>query len=141
MDTIFYCSECTDYIGKGDGLTECSVCQTPFDRDTSLRNGSYFLVLSLTLQLKDILENPQTSLAKSLCTMAVTDIQSGREYQKLIQSGDMGKDDISLIWNCDGISVFRSSKCQLWPVQCQIIELKRTERKNNICMPCIWFGD
>ncbi len=71
----------------------------------------------------------------------INDIHSGGEYEKLIRSGEICDDDVSLLWNCDGIPVFKSSKCQLWPIQCQIITLKPKERKSNICIPCIWFGE
>lgn len=78
----------------------------------------HFLVLNLSSQIKDILENPQTALARNVSPSGFfNDINSGMQYEKLIRSGEPGKDDISLLW-CDGIPVFKSSKCQLWPIQC-----------------------
>ncbi len=113
-----------------------------FDADTNLKNGAYFLVLNLSSQIKDILENPKNTLERKRSTNGIiSDVQSGMEYENLIRSGKMSEEDVSLLWNSDGIPVFKSSSCQLWPIQCQIIELDPKERKNNICIPCIWFGE
>lgn len=59
----------------------------------------------------------------------INDINSGIEYEKLIRSCKISEEDVSLLWNCNGIPVFKSSKCQLWPIQCQIIELDPKEQK------------
>ena len=44
------------------------------------------------------------------------------------------------MWNCYGIPVFNSNNFQIWPIQCQIIELSPKDRQANICIPCLWFG-
>ncbi|XP_058624866.1 uncharacterized protein LOC131536150 isoform X2 [Onychostoma macrolepis] len=141
-ESHFYCFGCTNYIGKVNGQTQCSICHMMFDADTNLKNGAYFLVLNLSSQIKDILENPKNTLDRKRSTNGIiSDIHSGMEYEKLIRSGKISEEDVCLLWNCDGIPVFKSSNCQLWPIQCQIIELDPKERNNNICIPCIWFGD
>lgn len=139
----FYCHHCCNYIGtKSCGLLHCGLCQSAFDVNISLKNGSYFLVVSLSSQIKEILEKPNIQIARDVSTPGfISDIQSGGEYRKLKERGEIAKDDISLLWNCDGIPVFKSSKCQIWPIQCQIIELEPADRKNNICVPCLWFGE
>lgn len=58
----------------------------------------------------------------------IIDINSGIEYEKLIRSGKISE-DVSLLCDCNGIPVFKCSKCQLWPIQCQIIELDPKEQK------------
>ncbi|XP_063064685.1 uncharacterized protein LOC134456944 [Engraulis encrasicolus] len=141
----FYCSGCTSYIGNATNqelIQECSICHMAFDADTNLKNGSYFIVLDLASQIKDILESPQTTVTKNVSANGVfTDIQSGLQYKKLIGTEDVGESHISLLWNTDGIPIFKSSKSQLWPIQCQIIELNAKDRKNNVCVPCLWFGE
>ena len=139
----FYCHQCSNYIGTKDcGLTQCVLCEAEFDVDASLEKGSYFLVISLSLQIKEILENPNIKIQTHTSTPGlICDVQCGGEYRRLKDSGEIGDDDISLIWNTDGIPVFKSSRCQIWPIQCQIIELHPTDRKNNICVPCLWFGE
>lgn len=134
----FYCSKCESYLGPRETAPkQCLFCKHDFDLDSNLRVGAYFLVISLSNQLVDILEKPtihvnrQEPLAGMIC-----DIQCGAEYQKLRQSGEMGDDDLSIIWNCDGIPVFESHNYQIWPIQCQIIELLSKDRQANICM--VW---
>lgn len=56
------------------------------------------------------------------------------------QSGQIGADDILVLWNCDGIPVFNSNNFQIWPIQCQVIELSLKDHQANICIPCLWFG-
>lgn len=141
-ESHFYCSGCTNYIGEVNGQTLCSICHMMFDAETNLKNGYYFLVLKLSSQIKDILQSPKITLERQMSTNGIiNDIHSGMEYEKLIRTGKISKEDVSLLWNSDGIPVFKSSKSQLWPIQCQIIELDPKERKNNICIPCIWFGE
>lgn len=138
----FYCPTCENYLGKNTGELQCDICHTVTDSDSSLKSGCFFLVLSLASQIKTLLEEKQTKIQKDwLNSDTISDIQCGDEYQKLKESGAMGEDDISLIWNCDGIPLFRSSKYQIWPIQCQVIELEPRERKANICIPCLWFGE
>lgn len=123
-------------------MRQCTLCQSAFDINSSLKNGSYFLASSLCTQIKEILENPNIKIQRrTLVPGFITDIECGQEYRKLKDSGQIAEDDISLLWNCDGIPVFKSSKCQIWPIQCQIIELEPTDRTKNICVPCIWFGE
>lgn len=121
----FYCVSCCNNLG------------------TRQKNGSFFLVLSLSSQLKDILENPSLTLSRHTTAEkeVLNDIQCGAEYRKLRENGQLGDCDISLLCNCDGIPIFRSSNYQVWPIQCQVIELQPADRKNNICVPCIWFGE
>ncbi|XP_076851814.1 uncharacterized protein LOC143508558 [Brachyhypopomus gauderio] len=138
----FYCPACGNYLGDNTSELQCSACHAITDSESCLKSGCFFLVLKLASQLKTLLEQKQTSLNKDqLSADEISDIQFGEEYRKLKDSGELGEDDISLIWNCDGIPVFKSSKYQIWPIQCQVIELEPKERKANICLPCLWFGE
>ena len=138
----FYCSLCFMYMGTREkSPTQCAACQFVFDADTNLKNGSFFLMMSLSCQIKDILENPNLHLSRETAAKegVLNDIQCGAEYRKLRETGQLGEHDVSLLWNCDGIPIFKSSKYQVWPIQCQIIELQPKVRKSNICVPCIWL--
>lgn len=86
----FYCVSCCNNLG------------------TRQKNGSFFLVLSLSSQLKDILENPSLTLSRHTTAEkeVLNDIQCGAEYRKLRENGQLGDCDISLLWNCDGIPIF-----------------------------------
>ncbi|XP_076844425.1 uncharacterized protein LOC143489348 [Brachyhypopomus gauderio] len=138
----FYCSSCLNYLGATKSTpSQCDICHSPFDANVSLKNGSFFLVMSLSTQIKELLENQEvTLLPKVTASDTINDIQNGALYQKLVINGEIGEDDLTLLWNCDGIPVFKSSKYQIWPIQCQIIELGPHDRKHNICVPCLWFG-
>ena len=142
FEVHFYCESCSKYLGIiADCPSQCDSCNTVFDANANLKNGFYFLVLPLYAQIKQLLQEHGVSLSEKTRTFGVlSDIQSGEEYQKLCDSGVLGKDDLTLIWNCDGAPVFRSSKCSIWPIQCQVIELEPEVRKKNILMPALWFG-
>ncbi|XP_026137505.1 uncharacterized protein LOC113114751 [Carassius auratus] len=139
----FYCINCETYIGPSETAPQnCSSCNTEFDIENSLKLGSYFLVLSLSAQIVDILEKPDIHLNTKESTPGIlSDIQCGAEYQKFKQTGQMGDDDISILWNCDGIPVFKSNNVQIWPIQCQIVELSPRVQQGNICIPCLWLGN
>ncbi|XP_030231849.1 uncharacterized protein LOC115557858 isoform X3 [Gadus morhua] len=138
----FYCEKCLAYFGiSADCPSHCTLCNTVFDANTSLKKGFYFLVIPLHAQIKQLLQEHDVNLTeKSRSFDVLTDIQSGGEYQKLCDSGVLGKDDLTLIWNCDGAPVFKSSKCSIWPIQCQIIELEPEMRKRHFLMSALWFG-
>ena len=138
----FYCINCESYMGPSETAPkDCSSCNAEFDIERNLRVGSYFLVLSLSTQIVDIVKKSGMHLnERQSIPGIISDIQCGAEYEKLKKSGQIGADDISLMWNCDGIPVFNSNNFQIWPIQCQIIELSPKDRQANICIPCLWFG-
>ncbi|KAK9970014.1 hypothetical protein ABG768_028154 [Culter alburnus] len=122
----FYCPACENYLGRNTGELQCAICCTVTDADSCLKSGCFFPVLSLASQIQILLEQKQTSFKKDwLIADTISDIEFGEEYQKLKESGAMGEDDISLIWNST----------------CQVIEFEPRERKANICLPCLWFGE
>lgn len=139
----FCCINCENYMGPTPiAPKNCSTCNAEFDIENNLRVGSYFLVLSLSAQIVDILEKTDIHLNKKETIPGIlSDIQCGAEYQKMKQSGQLGADDLSILWNCDGIPVFKSNNVQIWPIQCQIIELSPKDRQSNICVPCLWLGN
>lgn len=142
FEVHFYCESCLKYLGvRGDCPSQCDTCNTEFDANANLKNGFYFLVLPLHAQIQQLLQEYGVNLNEKTRTCGVlSDIQSGEEYQMLCDSGVLGKDDLTLIWNCDGAPVFKSSKCSIWPIQCQVIELEPELRKSHILMSALWFG-
>ncbi|XP_047220535.1 uncharacterized protein LOC124867893 isoform X2 [Girardinichthys multiradiatus] len=138
----FYCEKCLAYLGiSAHCPSHCTFCNTVFDANKSLKNGFFFLVIHLHAQIKQLLQEHDVSLTEKTRSFGVlTDIQSGGKYQKLCDSGVLGKYDLTLIWNCDGAPVFKSSKCSIWPIQCQVIELEPEIRKRHILMSALWFG-
>ena len=53
----------------------------------------------------------------------IRDIYDGSEYQRHAASFIMQAANVSLTLNADGVSLFRSSKCSLWPVWLVVNEL------------------
>ncbi|XP_074647456.1 uncharacterized protein LOC141903260 [Tubulanus polymorphus] len=49
-------------------------------------------------------------------------------------------DSISLLWNADGVPIFKSSKFSIWPIQCTINELPPKIRKKHVLLCGLWFG-
>ena len=73
----------------------------------------------------------------------VSDINCGAEYHRLKEGGIIGEDDITILWNCDGIPAFESNTYQIWPIQCQLVELHPKERQEkNLCpVPVVWQNE
>lgn len=80
----FYCMNCESYMGATKTAPQnCSSCKAEFKIENNLRAGSYFLVLSLSAQIVDILEKPEIHLNKRESIPGIVfDIQCGAEYQK-----------------------------------------------------------
>lgn len=93
----FYCEKCLAYLGiSADCPSHCTLCNTVFDANTSLKKGFYFLVIPLHAQIKQLLQEHDVSLTEKRRSSGVlTDIQSGGEYQTLCDSGVLGKDDLT----------------------------------------------
>lgn len=67
----------------------------------------------------------------------MSDITESKAYNDL----GLGKDDISVSWNTDGVQLFKSSKYAVWPLQLQINELPFKERVKKILLAGLWFGN
>ena len=74
----------------------------------------------------------------------IEDICDGELYKRHAGiNGILSSDkNISLMWNTDGIPVFKSSKFALWPLYFVINELPYKERisKDNMIFAGLWFG-
>ncbi|KAA0721521.1 hypothetical protein E1301_Tti021234 [Triplophysa tibetana] len=83
----FCCINCENYMGPtGIAPKNCSSCNAEFDIENKLRVGSYFLVLSLSAQIVDILENNEIHLDRKESNPGIlSDIQCGVTYRKIKQ--------------------------------------------------------
>jgi hypothetical protein len=112
----YFCEECFFYFGpssKCDKDKVCS-CYVPKDVESAKINKSYFSYWSLQSQLQLILQDD--SVAQSILNrpakdhyddMYITDAIDGELYKKLKDVHGYGEKDISLLWNADGVPVFR----------------------------------
>lgn len=138
-----YCSNCFEYIDN-PGILHCGNCSHSFNAEHNLKKGCFFLYMPLVEQLSDLLSMSDVSKhlkgKKTRKDGSISDIMDGALYQQLLSEGKLDKDTLSVIWNCDGVPVFRSSKYSIWPLQTQLIELPPKLRKRNIMTTALWFG-
>lgn len=143
----FYCESCKGYICKEEtNLTKCPHCDLAFSIASNLKNGSFMIYLPLSSSLKDVLEslknNSQHLINKAewVWDDTIRDIFDGDIMRDHIQNNTIGQWDLTLLWNCDGIPVFESSQCSLWPIQVTINELPPAVRKEHVLLSSLWFG-
>lgn len=139
-----FCENCDKYLGKKDeiNISECSGCHHVISDYPRTYSGT-FVEIPLAPSLKSLLE---TDKLYELLTYpqnrqkddddAIEDVYDGTEYKKT----DKGSYGFSLLWNCDGIPVFKSSTYQLWPIQCSILELPPLLRRKFTVIAGLWFG-
>ena len=84
--------------------------------------NQYFTDTFLWEQLQKRFKNPPDD--------SIRDIYDGCEYWKYVQCGFLpahNKANVSLTLNTDGIDIYRSSKCSLWPIWLKLNELPPTQ--------------
>lgn len=134
-------------MGTSKETRDCEECATPFDHESSMKDGIFFLHIPLKGQLMQLLCDPalyECLTNRNLETLAqssvISDVTTGKLYQNLIRNHGISKNDLSLTWNADGIPVFKSSQYSIWPIQCAVNELPPHLRSNNILLTGLWFG-
>lgn len=65
----------------------------------------------------------------------------GKIYTDLIREGKLGPGDVSMLFNTDGISVFKSSNYSVWPILATVNELPPHLRKEHMILAGLWFGN
>lgn len=79
--------------------------------------------------------NPRVKLNVDNCE----DIYDGDLYKSNMLFGNTL--NLSLNFNSDGVPVFKSSSCSIWPIMCTINELPPNVRKDHVLLAALWFGD
>ncbi len=150
-DTLrcYYCPSCQHPIDNPK-TTKCpnSTCSKTFQTSSDL---AYFVQLPLEKHVQTIYSRPgfleqikHRFIRKKEKTDAIEDIYDGFVYKKLAERGGILSSpvNISLLWNTDGVPVFKSSNFSIWPLFFVINELPYTLRmkmKNSI-LAGLWFG-
>ncbi|XP_013421011.1 uncharacterized protein LOC106181232 [Lingula anatina] len=145
----FYCKFCNTYHGP----TSQPICTS-----CNKQEEGYFMYIPLFGQLQSILTGvSKYSLVPSLSRSEqsndrIEDVYDGKLYQHYFQDGYfLGTSEeqktrevhLSLQFNTDGVSIFRSSSFSIWPVYLTINELnseKRYKAENRI-FSGLWFGE
>ena len=115
FDRHYFCGDCTFYFGgtsdQCDPDLQCS-CRTSKRIEDAQKNKCYFSYWPLESQLKLMLQDD--TLANCLLNRMekdhsgdITDATDGSLYKQLKEVHGYGINDISLLWNADGVPVFR----------------------------------
>lgn len=142
------CHNCTCYIGEfkkiSSNVTNCVYCKQPLELN-SPSNISFFALINPSVQISDLLS--QNSKYYDDCIYrrvyehtTIRDIYDGLKYQEFVQSlGDDKHNFVSAIFNTDGVPLFKSSRCSIWPLYLIINELPPQVRMNKVITCGIWF--
>ena len=143
----YYCSRCSISVDQ-----DCDSCpNTSCQLELNEQNRCFFIQLSIADQLKAFFNRKgffndlmYRFNRTKFNNENIDDIYDGVNYQKhFINRGFLAKkQNISFIWNTDGIPVFKSSKFTIWPLYLAINELPPQKRwcSNNIILAGLWFG-
>jgi hypothetical protein len=125
--THFVCTKCLTYKGKVE--TICVKCNVN-DNDTFilLDPGT---TLTRLLGVKSVANNLKKNLELKSHSMT-----EGVAYSSL----PLKKYDFTCLLNTDGVPVFKSSCCSLWPILFSINELDYGVKVRNIQTLAVWFG-
>ena len=145
----YYCSFCfTPVNSKHVNICPNSACL----KDLKPKGArSYFLYFPIAEQLQLFFKRPgfYTSLQhrfnrEKKVSSNIEDIYDGKLYRELINKGILNSgNNISFLFNTDGVPVFKSSKVSIWPLFLVINELPYEKRmaKENMPFAGLWFGD
>lgn len=156
-----YCGKCFSIFPKDDNSYQCSTIDGEGQQCTGLRyrgnlrrqakkqRNLYFVTVSMEQQLSKLLERDgiwtKIQQYKKLPNSSnIRDIVDGTEYKKFKQNGGFltNEDHLTLLFNTDGIPLYKSSKVNIWPVFLAINELPPEERfaKKNMILWGLWQG-
>lgn len=141
MKKHFYCDHCEFYIGSEQ--MDCPVCEKHSNSD------KYFVQIPLEEELQKVIKRNWKNLQhrfnrKESNTGHISDVYDGALYKQHFSDGGFltERNNISLLGNTDGVSIFKSSAFSVWPVYVVINELPpnlRFRRENRILCG-LWLG-
>jgi len=144
-----YCSYC--FLLVDNRATE--TCPNPLcSKDLTKTNScSFFIEIPIASQIRNLFaksgfyENLRHRFRRTKTNANhFEDIYDGSEYKKHCHPGVLDfQQNISLLWNTDGVPVFKSSNFSIWPLYFVINELPFSERtkRENMLFAGLWFGD
>ena len=133
MESHVYCRACQNYFGIVDGSVTCSHCETVNCVPENIKEGCFFFYLPIKKQLEQLLDD--TLIADNVCNENFGCISQGVMYKSIVTDCDL-----SLMWNCDGVPVFKSSSFSVWPLQYVLNELPHKLQRENVLLAGLGFG-
>ena len=157
-----YCGKCFSIFPKDENIYQCNTANSEGYQCSGLRyRGSlnnqvkkhrnlYFVTVSVEQQLTKLLERSgiwmkiQQYKNTPNCSSNIRDIVDGTVYKSFKESGGFLTDEanLTLLFNTDGIPLYKSSKVNIWPVFLAVNELPPEERfaKKNMILWGLWQG-
>lgn len=138
----FYCYDCSQLLifeTESENQTKCRVCQKIYKKSILKKKNDFFLYIPIKKQLEELI-NSSLYLKLRKFDPDVSDVISGNVYRRLRADRTINDQDITLIWNTDGVSFFESSKLSIYPLLFNIIELPYRLRKNNVLLCGLWYN-
>lgn len=147
---VFYylCESCGAYVRDANRscsqILQCTTHQCT-NNVRKQKKPTFFVHLPVKDQLQDLLENHNVD--SSIITAANRRKEHVDNYEDIID-GDLYKvampvsdySTLSLSFNSDGVPVFSSSLCSIWPVLFTVNELPPQLRKEHVMLAALWFG-
>jgi len=156
-----YCGKCFSVFPRDESIYQCNTKDDGGNQCTGLRyrggisnqtkkqRNLYFVTVSVEQQLTRLLERggiwtkiQEYKNIPSSCN--IRDIIDGTEYKKMKENGGFltKNDNLTLLFNTDGMPLYKSSKVNIWPVFLAVNELPPEERfaKKNMIMWGLWQG-
>ena len=150
-DTIrcYYCPSCQHPVDDPNAAN-ClnSTCSKAFSTPSDL---GYFVLLPLEKHIQNVYSRPgfldrikHRFMRKKQKQNAIEDIYDGSLYKEHMKNGGVLANpvNISLLWNTDGVPVFKSSNFSIWPLYFVINELpyRLRMKMKNVILAGLWFG-
>lgn len=145
VHTEYYCAaeNCARLLVFADdqNIVVCE-CGQECNKDILYKLGCYFLRLPLQEQLVSLFQDDTLRNKLRWEDDSMSDVISGKVYTKCLNRGIiLPHRDLTVQFNTDGVKVHKSSSIQLWPIQACINELPFKERKENMILCGLWYGE
>lgn len=137
IETHYYCPQCQSPLTVANAINQCELCNYEYNANDFKNN--YFLTIPLKKQLESIVNGKLfNQFLKS--SNHNSDVINGEVYKTLREREIISTNDISIQFNTDGVSLFKSSGVSIWPIQVMINELPFKIRKEKIILCGLWYG-
>ncbi|XP_011696440.1 PREDICTED: uncharacterized protein LOC105455077 isoform X2 [Wasmannia auropunctata] len=136
----YYCSQCLFVLNIDHNCitVRCDNCLKHYKLSELKKDQAFFIYIPLKEQLIELVNSE--IYAQFRQESDDSDIINGTLYHNLKRKNVIGKNDITIQWNTDGVQLFNSSLTSLWPILVSINELPYRIRKQQILLTGLWFN-